>query len=88
MSAPSDGDVIRVVLYGRAGCHLCEQARGSLLEIRREGIGFDLVEIDIDSDDELHRRLLERIPVIEIGGREVCELGIDRDAVKARLASL
>jgi glutathione S-transferase len=53
-----------------------------------QGIEFDLVEVDIESDPDLLRRNLERIPVIEIDGEEVCELGIDHSAVRARLASL
>ena len=35
-----------VTLYGRNGCHLCEEARVRLEEMRRGGAGFTLVEVD------------------------------------------
>ena len=77
-----------VVLYGRDGCHLCEEAKDALLALRSEGVVFELLEVDIESDPDLLRRNLERIPVIEVDGAEVCELGFDEGAVRARLASL
>jgi glutaredoxin len=81
-------DSVKVTLYGRDGCHLCDEAKDDLLDLRAEGSEFELIEIDIESDRDLLRRFLERIPVIEIQGQEVCELGIDHTAVRARLASL
>ena len=73
-----------VVLYGRPGCHLCDEARELLLEIR-ERHPFTLVERDIESDDDLFRRYLERIPVIEIDGEERFELDFDHQAVRDAL---
>jgi hypothetical protein len=77
-----------VVLYGRDGCHLCAEAREQLLAMRTEGPGFELREVDIEADEELHRRLLERIPVVEVDGQVVSELIPDADAVRARLDTL
>jgi hypothetical protein len=77
-----------VRLYGRPGCHLCDVARSDLERMRSEGAGFEIEEVDIDSDDGLLRSHLERIPVIEIAGEEVSELGLDADAVRAKLATL
>jgi glutaredoxin len=77
-----------VLLYGRPDCHLCDEARDGLERMRSQGAGFELREIDIEADDELFKRYLERIPVIEIDGAEVCDLGLDRGAVKTRLATL
>jgi glutaredoxin len=75
----------RLVLYARPDCHLCDEARAGLERLRSDGAEFELEEIDIDSDDELLRRYLERIPVIEVSGEIVCELFLDRDAVLSRL---
>ena len=74
-----------VVVYSRPGCHLCEQAVGALVELHEEGYRFALHEIDIDSDELLLRRYLERIPVIEIDGVVASELVPDQAAVRARL---
>jgi glutaredoxin len=65
-----------VVLYGREGCCLCDEAR-ELLSRARTRHEFDLVERDIDSDDRLLSAYLERIPVIAIDGTEALELVID-----------
>ena len=74
-----------VTMYSRPECHLCDEARDGLERLRAEGLDFALREIDIDSDDALLRAYLERIPVIEVEGAEVCELGLDGDALRARL---
>lgn len=59
-----------VVLYLSPGCHLCEVARASLLELQRE-VPFSLQEIDIHSDPELERKWLYEYPVIEVNGTVV-----------------
>lgn len=64
-----------VTVYSRPGCHLCEVA---LEEIRQiEGLRFDLEVVDIDGDEELLRRYLERIPVVELDGQELYEFHVD-----------
>jgi glutaredoxin len=75
----------QLVLYSRPGCHLCEQALEELVALHAEGYGFELVEVDIESDEALLRRMLERIPVLELNGELVAELSVDRGSVRARL---
>jgi glutaredoxin len=77
-----------VTLYGRPDCHLCDQARSELAELRAAGLQFVLEEIDIESSDELLRRYLERIPVVELNGALVSELELDRDGLRARLGTV
>ena len=74
-----------VVVYSRPGCHLCEEAIEQIVGFHAEGYRFTLHEVDIESNDLLLRRYLERIPVVEVDGVEVSELVLDRAAVKARL---
>jgi Glutaredoxin-like domain (DUF836). len=74
-----------IVLYSRPDCHLCDEARAAMLAIRDQGLRFELQEIDIDSDDELLSRYLERIPVVTVEGEIVSELILDLDALRARL---
>jgi glutaredoxin len=81
-----DGDRVNLVLYTREGCHLCDEARERILTLRDSDGGFELREIDIDTDDELHARFLERIPVVEVDGDIVAELDIDPAALHAALA--
>ncbi len=70
----------RLTLYGRDGCHLCDDAREVLLRV---GAPFD--EIDIETDDELLKRYLERIPVVAVDGVDAFEFFVDEEAVRARL---
>jgi hypothetical protein len=77
-----------VTLFGRPDCHLCDEAREAILGLRQAGLGFELREVDIDGDPDLHRSHLERIPVVEVDGDEVSELRLDVDALRAKLASV
>jgi glutaredoxin len=69
-----------VTLYGRDGCHLCDEARAAIVGLAADLDGVELREIDIEADDRLLAAYLERIPVVELDGREVSELEFDRDA--------
>ncbi len=73
-----------VVLYGREGCCLCDDAR-EVLERVRSRRRFELLEHDIDSDDTLLRAYLERIPVVAIDGQEVFDLFVDESELERRL---
>jgi hypothetical protein len=77
-----------VRLYARPDCHLCDEARDGLLALRANGASFRLEEVDIESDERLLRRYLERIPVVELEGEVVSELGLDPDGLRARLDTL
>jgi len=77
-----------VRLYARPDCHLCDEAREELLEIRAAGADFRIEEVDIERDQGLLRRFLERIPVVEVEGELVSELGLDPDGLRARLDTL
>ena len=74
-----------VVVYSRPGCHLCEGAIAVLVALHEQGYRFALHEIDIESDELLLRRHLERIPVVEVDGIVVSDLVLDEAAVRARL---
>ena len=65
-----------LVLYARAGCGLCDEARATLelLLTERAAAGEpspQLVERDIATDEALERALFNRIPVIELGDRRL-----------------
>jgi glutaredoxin len=77
----------RLVLYARPDCHLCDEARAGLEKLRAEGLSFELEEVDIDSDDDLLKRYLERIPVVELDGEIISELFFDADALISGLSS-
>jgi glutaredoxin len=72
--------VARLTLYGREGCHLCDEARAVLV-----GIGEAFDEVDIESDDDLLKRYLERIPVIALDGEELYDFFVDERDLRRRL---
>jgi glutaredoxin-like protein DUF836 len=63
----------RLVLYERAGCHLCDEARQALDAV----IGPDRYErVDIDTSDELVVRYGFRVPVLAVDGVDRLEAPI------------
>jgi glutaredoxin len=73
-----------VVLYTRPGCCLCDDAR-KVLERAGRHHPFELHERDIEQDEVLLRRYLERIPVVEINGLEAFELVVDESELERLL---
>lgn len=59
----------RVTLYGRPGCHLCDDARAVIEAVCAE-LGESFVEISIDDDPELGDRFAHEIPVTFVDGRQ------------------
>ena len=65
-----------LILYRRAGCHLCEDARAALelLLADRAARGLPVPafeERDIETDEDWHRRYAFTIPVVVLGDREL-----------------
>jgi glutaredoxin len=74
-----------VVLFSRPGCCLCDEARAILLRVGTQQ-KFVLREQDIEEDDALLHRYLERIPVVTIDGVEAFELFVDEAEFVRRLS--
>ncbi len=72
-----------LVLYGRPGCHLCDDARAVL-----ERVGAPFAEVNIEGDDDLLRRYLERIPVVALDGEELFDFHVDEARLRQRLGYL
>jgi redox-sensing transcriptional repressor len=76
-----------VVVFLRPGCHLCHDALEDL-EALREQEPFTVRSVDIERDDRLHARYLERIPVIALAGEELCDFAVDSERVLQALRDL
>ncbi|AYY14811.1 glutaredoxin family protein [Actinobacteria bacterium YIM 96077] len=59
----------RVVMLGRPGCHLCDDARVVISRVCSE-IGVDWEERSIDDDAQLAQRYGEQIPVTFVDGEQ------------------
>ncbi len=73
--------------YSKPGCHLCVEARVALIGLQSE-LGFKISEVDITTDERLHRAYFERIPVVALGDEELCEFFVDQDALRERLQGI
>src|SRR6266540_1883500 len=74
-----------ITLYTRPGCHLCDEAREAILALHEELPPFELSEVNIEQDDGLLARYLERIPVVAVDGEVVSELELKLDRLRASL---
>lgn len=74
----------QVTLYGKPGCHLCDDAR-AVVERVRAAHPFELREVDVSLDPELHRAYGERIPVLELDGEELFEFFVDEADLRRRI---
>jgi Glutaredoxin-like domain (DUF836) len=77
---------ITVLLYRHAGCHLCDEAEQMLARIARR-ITMTVQLVDIDADDDLHRRYMFEIPVVTANGVEVGHAPISEGLLEDALAT-
>jgi glutaredoxin len=74
----------RVILYGRPGCHLCDDARAVVEQVCAE-LGESYTEVSVDGDAELQRRFGEEIPVTFVDGRQHDFWRVDPARLRAAL---
>lgn len=77
--------MIRVEVYGKADCALCDDVKTVLRRVQRE-IPFDLGEVDIAATPELWETYKERVPLVFVNGRLAFKFRVDDAAVRRRLA--
>ncbi len=88
MPAPEDAAAtLRLTLYGRSYCHLCEEMLTALAALRCE-FGFALEIIDIDSDPILAQRFDTLVPVLMHADTELCQYHLDTGKVRAYLVKI
>ena len=78
---------VRVVLYTKPGCGLCEEMKEAMSNAGCVEL-YDLEEIDIESDPELLARYRYEIPVLFINGVEAFRHRLRRDEFKAYVTAL
>ena len=60
--------MIRVELFSKDDCHLCDVARATLEKVRKIR-PFDLRVTKIRDGDDVYERFKERVPVIVVAGK-------------------
>lgn len=75
-----------VVLYTRKICGLCDETLAELRALRSE-FGFNLVERDIDTDDDLRQKYNDIVPVVAVAGEVVAHAPVDHAALRDAIAA-
>jgi len=78
------GDLPVVEVFSRPGCHLCEELIEQLLPLARDRFSVEICNIDTRQD--WTERFGVRIPVVRVGGRDICQYHLDLEALQAALA--
>ena len=83
----TDGTTLRLTLYGRSYCHLCDEMLAALASLRGE-FRFAVDVVDVDSDAALEQRFGILVPVLMHAGTELCHYHLDAGKVRAYLGSV
>ena len=83
----TDGTALRLTLYGRSYCHLCDVMLIALATLSSE-FGFAVDVVDVDSDAALEHRFGTLVPVLMHAGTELCHYRLDARKVRAYLAKI
>ena len=67
---------IKLTLYGRTYCHLCDDMIAGLRELQA-GSSFELEIVDVDRDPALEARYGELVPVLVGSHGELCHYHLD-----------
>ena len=82
--APAAAPIARVELLGRAGCHLCEQAREVVARVCGT-LGVTWTERSVDDDPALLARYSDLVPVVLVDGAEHAHWRVDAATLRAAL---
>jgi glutaredoxin len=75
----------RVTVYTRTDCGLCVKAEAEVARICAD-LGVGWTAVDIDTDPELRAEYGDRVPVIEVDGREHGFWRVEEERLRAALA--
>jgi hypothetical protein len=73
-------------LYGRPECHLCDEMKAIVDEVRRD-VPCTLAIIDITTDPVLEARYGDEVPVLLVDGRKAFKYRVDARALRRRLGA-
>jgi len=76
---------LRVTLYTRTDCHLCEDMHAVVARVARD-IPFTMEHVDVDTDPDLTATYGAEVPVLCVNGRKAFKYRVDERDLRARLA--
>jgi hypothetical protein len=75
---------VRITLYSRPDCHLCETMREVVLPVAQE-MGASFEEVDADADPGIAARYDLEIPVLCVNGEKAFSIRVTPAALRRRL---
>jgi glutaredoxin len=80
-------DSVKVEIYSRPGCHLCDEAKEVIERVGRR-VAFSLRVINIETDPELEKRYGEEIPVVFVNGMPAFRYRVDEAEFEKKVKRL
>ena len=84
--------MVEIRLFGRHGCHLCDEAEKVIAEVCAPGgvsiDGVRVEKVDVDSDAALAGAYGDQVPVITINGRKHFKHRVEPERLRRVLASM
>ena len=77
---------MKVTLYTRQRCHLCEDAQ-RVIEAARARAEFEFERIDIDADPQLRRLYNDEAPVVAIDGKKAFKYWVTMEELLKKLSA-
>jgi hypothetical protein len=79
---------MRLRLYSRPGCHLCEDMKAVVMRAAlAAGVAVTIEDVDVSRDPSLEARYGLEIPVLELDGRKVAKYRISEEAAVRMLTA-
>lgn len=75
---------MRLTLFGKADCPLCDEAKAVLAKARRR-VPFELELVDIEVDRTFYEAYKWEIPVVHVNGKLAFKHHLDLEKVVTRL---
>jgi glutaredoxin len=80
-------DSVKVEIYSRPGCHLCDEAKEVIERVGRR-VAFSLRVINIETDPELEKKYGEEIPVVFVNGMPAFRYRVDEAEFEKKVKRL
>ena len=77
---------VRITLYSRPGCHLCEAMRDVAVAVARER-GATFEEVDVDDDPVVAAQYDLEVPVLCVNGAKAFSIRVTPERLRQRLAA-
>jgi hypothetical protein len=72
---------MRITLYSRPGCHLCEEMKAVVRRVSRS-LMLELEEVDISADPALESQFGLEIPVLLVEGRRIAKYRVSEQEIR------